>query len=1048
MKSANLKLLFIFLFLTGFFVSFSSSGQKANTQDSLVLVHFQNEVKKSGWPELWDGQLPVASWKGVTLNQTGKVTGLSFNGSNNDLKSVDSIPSSIGILQGLDQLTSLGIAMTEIRHASPKIAEISQLKYLFLYFNDLVKLPENIGDLVNVTRFELAYNELTELPENIGKMQRLNYLDISNNNITLLPENITGLSKLTHFNFSGNLLEAFPSSVATMKSLLEIRGNDNKMKGSLPSELWERGRNVILPVPLDLYVSGNELSGRVLGENTDESVVQILDISNNKFVLSDIHLDYEKLTYHHNKLFFMPQKKVGDILHIITPGDEEYINVELKNYAHLEGSEVNWYYNKDRGGATIELSDHDYPLQRDKEVGNQGFYYCKITHPDLPGIELTSNVVRLIFENKAPVLETHHIKFRKGEAPELTLAASDDFSYNEHLVWTIPEETENLKITSGKIYAKDPSWIGTDTLHVSIADEMGATTSDYVLMTVIPEENSPPVLNVPDIHMALYEINLCDNSIPDCENETTFFWITETYLDQYVSDDFNGIEDLHFSIKEANSGTGWVVEEDGLSIVVDIVNASSYPLKQLPLISAYVFGSENITINLTLQVSDTDGAVSEQEITLVCKTDNQPPKIAAIPDQKTVIGHAFPLLDLTEYITDDYTPIADLKINAYAQANNATAQIDKGVAKVIPLYPDSSYVFSVVYRVLEGGVYKEGSLTEVNYIIVDEGITIAGAVKTESGESVNGVVFDGLSFDVQTNEHGEFSTEVASGWSGTIRPVLAGYTFIPESLNFTSLIENSSDNQFTAVEDPISLFTIGGTIYDSEGEPMSGVVLGGFTNMVTTDENGAFEASEEEGWNGTIIPVLAGYTFSPEILLISNLDGNISDNDFEAKANALPTFTIRGTILDAQGNPLPGIALKGFSSPVTTDTEGKYTATENSGWSGEIFPVHEGLSFLPEKLKVSDLLAAVYQDFVSAIVNSVADEGKRLTSKVYPNPSHGVFTIEIHGNASMQIMTSDGKIISAQDIEGKTPFTLKRKGIYFVRLISEGKSYFEKIIIK
>jgi len=1047
MKSASFSFLFIFLFLIGFFLGFQSFAQSAHTQDSLVLVHFQNEVRKSGWLELWDSRLPVSSWKGVTLNQTGKVTGLYFNGSNNDLGSADSIPSAIGILRDLDQLTSLGVVMTKIRHISPKMAEINQLKYLFLYFNDIIKLPENIGDLVNVTRFELAYNELTELPENIGKMERLNYLDISYNKITVLPEKITGLSKLTHLNFSGNLFEAFPSPVATMKSLLEIRGNDNKMKGSIPAELWERGRNVMLPVPLDLYVSGNDLSGRVLGENTDESVVQILDITNNKFIFSDIHADYEKLTYHTNRFYFMPQKKAGDILHIITPDAEEYVDVELKNYVHLEGSVVKWYYYRRRGGVEIEMNDHGYPLRRENKIDNEGFYYCKITHPDLPGYELTSNVVRLIIENKPPVLETREIKFRVGETPHLSLSASDDFSYNQQLVWTIPNETDHLKITSGEIYPKDPSWLGTDTLHISIADEFGATTHDYVLITRMSKENIPPVLNVPVIYMAVFENFPCDDSWPECGDKDAFLWTSDIDLDAYVSDDLTTIEGLHFSFKEANSESAWLVEEDGLYAFVDVQDASIFPSKQPPSISASVFDTEDITITLTLQVSDTEGAISEQMISLICKKDNRPPQISAIPDQQMVRGHSFPLLDVSAYITEDYSPIAQLEIIGYPNKNTATVEVRNGIAKVIPLYPDSIYTFSVTYGALEGGVYNEGSWIEVNYSIIDEGVTISGIVQTDSGKPVKGVAFDGLGYTVQTDEHGEFYTKVISGWSGTITPVLPGYTFIPESLEFTALVESSIDNAFTAVADPTPLFNISGAVRNSAGDPMPGVFINGFTGTVVTNENGAYETSEEQGWNGTIIPVLVGHTFSPERLIIKNLAGDTWGNNFEGIRDAPATYTISGRISDAQGKPMVGIKLKGFSTVVTTNAEGKYSAIENSGWSGEIIPEHRDLSFLPEKLEVSNLLTSLNQDFISVIINAVTDEGKKLTSKVYPNPSHGVFTIEIPGKAFMQIMSSDGKTIVSRNIQGKTRLALNRKGLYFVRLISENKSYFEKIIV-
>ena len=55
------------------------------------------------------------------------------------------------------------------------------LRHLALNVNNLSKLPEEIGELTELTEFRVYKNNLTALPESIMKLTNLTYLDISSN---------------------------------------------------------------------------------------------------------------------------------------------------------------------------------------------------------------------------------------------------------------------------------------------------------------------------------------------------------------------------------------------------------------------------------------------------------------------------------------------------------------------------------------------------------------------------------------------------------------------------------------------------------------------------------------------------------------------------------------------------------------------------------------------------------------------------------------------------------------------------------------------------
>lgn len=89
----------------------------------------------------------------------------------------------------------------------------------------------------------------------------------------------------------------------------------------------------------------------------------------------------------------------------------------------------------------------------------------------------------------------------------------------------------------------------------------------------------------------------------------------------------------------------------------------------------------------------------------------------------------------------------------------------------------------------------------------------------------------------------------------------------------------------------------------------------------------------------------------------------------------------------------------------------------------------------------------------SAIVSGINDFNKEILTRIFPNPSTGIFTINVPESEtpmSLSIYDNCGKIISTRELQYSTEvidLSGCAEGIYFIKLIVEGKSYYQKIAI-
>jgi hypothetical protein len=93
--------------------------------------------------------------------------------------------------------------------------------------------------------------------------------------------------------------------------------------------------------------------------------------------------------------------------------------------------------------------------------------------------------------------------------------------------------------------------------------------------------------------------------------------------------------------------------------------------------------------------------------------------------------------------------------------------------------------------------------TNQDYTGILQTKTISGYIRTFSGNEFSGVTvtFDNGGGTETTDSSGYYSREVTYGWSGRVTPSKDGYGFIPVSKNYSNVISNQSNQDYTVFEE-------------------------------------------------------------------------------------------------------------------------------------------------------------------------------------------------------------------------------------------------------
>ena len=157
--------------------------------------------------------------------------------------------------------------------------------------------------------------------------------------------------------------------------------------------------------------------------------------------------------------------------------------------------------------------------------------------------------------------------------------------------------------------------------------------------------------------------------------------------------------------------------------------------------------------------------------------------------------------------------------------------------------------------------------------------SLSGYVRTSRGAVISGVTMDGLPRSPVTDENGFYIATVEYRWSGTVMPSLLGYTFNPQSLTYSNVSSNQTNQNYIGTFQTI---TFSGHVLLTTGGPLSGVSMSGLPGPPLTDATGFFAATLPFGWSGTVHPTLPGYDFVPSARSYYGLTSDHTNDDWGA----------------------------------------------------------------------------------------------------------------------------------------------------------------------
>ncbi|MGB5928374.1 MAG: T9SS type A sorting domain-containing protein, partial [Cyclobacteriaceae bacterium] len=563
--------------------------------------------------------------------------------------------------------------------------------------------------------------------------------------------------------------------------------------------------------------------------------------------------------------------------------ENEDISLTIDNYSPAAGNEFAWYEKQDISSAGVLVSNDVALVINDFDPQTGGaVYYCIITNPALPEVTLTSNLIRVIGQDMPPLLTGKDLTIRSNDTTSMVIvAASDDYTPADEIVYTWPVENNHLILkeinSTGSferhyVSVKTPGWTGVDSVTVFAEDEFGNKSSKTILVTVLPAENENPIISAEPIYMSAYR-----NYTPPCTPGTegcSAYYILEstTYFRYIVSDDYTDVEDLEYTILEADA-SGAVSDYVFTTIDYGIEGAK---------LNVTLLAQQDTSFTVTLQVTDHEGGISTQQIQFIGNgtSPNQPPVVGPIEEQVILRGtEEFPALDLTPYISDDNATIDGLLVQGGPEAYGLIVQVEDNIASVQPVFQDSSYSMNVNFYLSEKINSLSETIVPVRYSIID-GRVISGTILDEQSVPLQSVELAGFPESTTTDTSGVYETRVMPDWEGKVYPLLSDYTFVPDTVTYTAGENDLTSENYTGTY--VGTYTIAGNVLDPDGNAFADVEMVGLPCNSFTDQDGNYACEVPAGWSGTVTPTFAGYDFEPHNTFYNNLGQDMLTENYTA----------------------------------------------------------------------------------------------------------------------------------------------------------------------
>ncbi|XP_045152420.1 leucine-rich repeat-containing protein 28 isoform X3 [Echinops telfairi] len=157
--------------------------------------------------------------------------------------------------EGLQYLERLYMKRNSLTTLPENLAQkLPNLVELYLHSNNIVVVPEEVGDLKELQTLDISTNRLLTLPERLHLCLSLQYLTVDRNHLWCVPRHLCQLPSLNELSMAGNRLAFLPLDLGRSRELQYVYVDNNTHLKGLPSYLYNKvigcsGCGAPIPVP-------------------------------------------------------------------------------------------------------------------------------------------------------------------------------------------------------------------------------------------------------------------------------------------------------------------------------------------------------------------------------------------------------------------------------------------------------------------------------------------------------------------------------------------------------------------------------------------------------------------------------------------------------------------------------------------------------------------------------------------------------------------------------------------------------------------------------
>ncbi len=224
---------------------------------------------------------------------------------------------------------------------------------------------------------------------------------------------------------------------------------------------------------------------------------------------------------------------------------------------------------------------------------------------------------------------------------------------------------------------------------------------------------------------------------------------------------------------------------------------------------------------------------------------------------------------------------------------------------------------------------------------------LEGTVTDEAGNALEGATVELNGEEATTDANGFYRfDEVATG-DYDVTASRDGYT--SETHTVTIDEDETTTQTFTLTQ----LYTVNGTVTDADSDDAiadAAVTIDGTDHATTTDVNGEYTIDGVENGTYDLTVSKDGYYAEEQSVVVEE------DVTVDVALNAIPTYTVSGTVTDGENNPIEGATVTNEETgeTVTTDENGDYSFTDVEEGTYTLTASAEGYVSASQKVSVTE----------------------------------------------------------------------------------------------